>query len=218
LGDWSFAVWHPLERRLFLARDHYGVTALYYYQDAQRFAFASSRKALYTLGVPRRLDELYLAQVLMAWPAYHGERTIDLDICRLPPAHTLTVTPEGIHVRPYWRLEDTPELNLPTFQDYVDGFLEVYTEAVRCRLRSDRLIGATLSGGLDSGSVTALAAHELKHKGQRLMAFTAVPLYEAESFISSDQRFGDESQFAQATASHNKNVDIQFLRSETGLL
>ena len=52
VGDWSFAVWHPAERRLFLARDHYGVTALYYYQDAERFAFASSRKALYALGVP----------------------------------------------------------------------------------------------------------------------------------------------------------------------
>jgi asparagine synthase (glutamine-hydrolysing) len=214
LGDWSFAVWHPAERRLFLARDHYGVTALYYYHDAQRFAFASSRKALYALGAPRRLDELYWAQLLMAWPAYHGERTIDLDLRRLPPAHSLTVTPAGLHVRQYWRLEDTPELHLPTFQDYVDGFLEVYREAVRCRTRSDRPIGVTLSGGLDSGSVAALAARELAEQGKRLAAFTAVPLYDIAPHLQNERTFGDERAYAVATAQFAGTVDVHFLRTE----
>jgi asparagine synthetase B (glutamine-hydrolysing) len=95
LGDWSFAVWHPRERRLFLARDHHGNIALYYLHDGRRFAFASDRKALLALpDVPQRLNELYLAQVLVAWTAYHGPDTIYLDIHRLPPAHAMTVTPE----------------------------------------------------------------------------------------------------------------------------
>lgn len=214
VGDWSFAVWHPAERRLFVARDHYGVTALYYFQDAQRFAFASSRKALYALGAPRRLDELYLAQMLIAWPAYHGERTIDLDLRRLPPAHSLTVTPAGLHVRQYWRLEDTPELHLPTFQDYVDGFLEVYREAVRCRTRSDRPISVTLSGGLDSGSVAALAARALAEQGKRLTAFTAVPLHDIAPYLQTERTFGDERAYAAATAQFAGTVDVHYLRTE----
>ena len=215
LGDWSFAIWNPQTQRLFVARDHHGNTSLYYYQDSIRFLFASSREALLAMGVPRRLNELYLAQVLISWSAYHGERTIDLDIYRLPPAHAMTVTPQETAVHRYWRLEDTPELNLPTFADYVAGFLEVYTEAVNCRLRSSKPIGVTLSGGLDSGSVAALAARTLASKGERLTAFTSVPLYDVQNTVG-PTRFGDETDYAQETAAFYSNIDHQLLNaSET---
>ncbi|NOZ05057.1 MAG: asparagine synthetase B [Chloroflexi bacterium] len=213
LGDWSFAIWNPTERRLFLARDHHGNTALFYHHDAHRFAFASSRKALLALGVPRRLNELYLAQVLVSWPAYHGPTTIDLDIFCLPPAHAMTVTPEQLDVQRYWYLEQTPDLRLSSFDDYVEGFHEVYTEAVRCRLRSYRPIGATLSGGLDSGSVAALAARELRQKGKTLPAFTSVPIGDVSNTVGPN-RFGDETPFAQATARHAGNIALHALTSE----
>jgi asparagine synthase (glutamine-hydrolysing) len=212
LGDWSFAVWHPDERKLFLARDHHGNTSLVYWQQGERFAFASAPQALYAIGAPRRLNELYLAQVLISWPAYHGPQTIDLDIQRLPPAHAMTVTPQGTRVWRYWRLEDTPELRLPGRDDYVQGFLEIYDRAVRDRLRSYRPVGVTLSGGLDSGSVTVLAARELARQGKRLTAFTAVPLYDASQTVG-PQRFGDETHFAAATAAHWANVDHILLDS-----
>lgn len=213
LGDWSFAIWHPAERRLFLARDHYGITSLYYFQDAHRFAFASSRKALYALGAPRRLNELYLAQMLMAWPAYQGQQTIDLDLRRLPPAHALTLSPAGVALQQYWRLEDTPELRLPTFQAYVEGLLEVYNTAVGARLRTNQPVGLTLSGGLDSGSVAALAARQAAAQGQRLAAFTSVPLFDAGPYLRSEQTIGDESSFAAATAHYAGNIDLSLLKS-----
>jgi asparagine synthase (glutamine-hydrolysing) len=212
IGDWSFAVWHPDERKLFIARDHHGNTSLVYWQEGERFAFASDPKALYAMGAPRRLNELYLAQVLISWPAYHGPQTIDLDIQRLPPAHAMTVTPQGTRVWRYWRLEDTPELRLPSREEYVAGFLEVYDRAVRDCLRSHRPIGVTLSGGLDSGSVTALAARALGEQGKRLTAFTAVPLYDTSQTVG-PRRFGDETEFAAATAAHWENVDHHLLDS-----
>ncbi len=114
-GDWAFAAWHPAERELFLARDHFGNTALYYYAGPRVLAFASDRRALLALNLaPIEMDELYLAQVLVSWPAYHGERTIHTPIRRLPPAHCLTVTPERLDLRQYLHLENTPELRLPT--------------------------------------------------------------------------------------------------------
>ncbi len=213
LGDWSFAIWNPQTHRLFVARDHQGNTSVYYFQDAQRFIFASSREALLALGVPRHLNELYLAQVLISWSAYHGERTIDLDIYRLPPAHTMTITPKKTNIWQYWRLEDTPELRLPKFEDYIAAFLEIYGEAVNCRLRSSKPVGVTLSGGLDSGSVTALAARALQQQGKRLSAYTAVPLYDVQNTVGAN-RFGDETEFARATADFYPNIDHHLLTSE----
>lgn len=213
IGDWSFAVWNPQTQRLFVARDHHGNTGLYYFQDAHRFAFASCRDALLALGVPRRLNELYLAKVLVSWSRYPGDETIDLDIRRLPPAHAMTITPEQTAVWQYWRLEDTPTLHLPTFDEYVAGFLEVYGEAVNGRLRSRRPVAVTLSGGLDSGSVAALAARTLHQQGQQLTAYTAVPLYDVQNTVGPN-RFGDETEFAQETAAFHPNIDLQLLNSD----
>ncbi|MBI5715337.1 MAG: asparagine synthetase B [Chloroflexi bacterium] len=225
-GDWAFAAWHPNERKLFLARDHYGNTALYYYADSRLFAFASERKALLALDLPSlEMDELYLAQVLISWPAYHGERTVYKSLRRLPPAHTLTVTPQHLNTQQYWRLEDTPLLHLPKRQDYVEAFREVFDEAVRVRLRvpsspTSNLqspissVAVTLSGGLDSGSVTATAARLLQSTGKRLTAFTSVPLSDTNLYVGKN-RFGDEFPFAQATAQFAGNVDLQPITAST---
>jgi asparagine synthase (glutamine-hydrolysing) len=210
IGDWSFAIWNPQTQRLFVARDPHGNTALYYFQDAHRFAFASCRDALLALGVPRRLNELFLAKVLVSWPHFPGDQTIDLDIHRLPPAHAMTVTPEQTAVYRYWRLEETPELHLPKFEDYVAGFLEVYGEAVNGRLRNSRPVAVTLSGGLDSGSAAALAARTLHQQGKRLTAYTAVPLYDTQNTVGPN-RFGDETEFARETAAFHPNIDWQRL-------
>ena len=215
LGDWALAVWRPRERRLFLARDHHGNTALYYSHTGRRFAFASDRRALLALpDVPRRLNELYLAQVLVVWPAYNGPDTVYLDIHRLPPAHAMTVTPEGVRVWRYWRLEDTPDIRLQTADAYVEAFLDVFRQAVHCRLRSYRAVGVTLSGGLDSGAVTALAARALAQQGKTLAALTSVPMYDVTNTVAV-QRFGNEWPFAAATAHHAGNVEHIAIRAES---
>lgn len=212
LGDWSFAAWHPADNKLFIARDHFGNTSLYYYADPQRFAFASSRKALIALGIPRRLNEFFLACVLVSWSAHNGDQTIELDLHRLPPAHTLTAQTGSIQTNLYWRLEETPELRLKNPRDYADGLLSAYDRAVRDRLRSRTEVGASLSGGLDSGSTVLLAARALKERGRRLRAYTSVPMYQLgtrEEYV-----FGDELPFAQAVASSAGNVDLIEIRAE----
>ena len=198
-GDWSFAVWHPKERRLFLARDHFGITSLYYYAGEEVFAFASSRKALLSLNLaPVEMDELYLGQILVSWFAYHGERTIHKPIRRLPPAHTLTVTSASLDKRIYWRLEDTQPLRLKKREDYVAAFLEVWDEAVRARLRAVGPIACTLSSGLDSGAVTATSAHLSRGENREIHAYTSVPIYNTDGFLG--DRYGDEFPNASAAA------------------
>ena len=215
-GDWSFAAWHPTERRLVLARDHFGNTALYYYADPRIFVFASSRRAILSLNLaPVEIDELYLAQLLVSWSAYHGERTIHFPIKRLPPAHFLTVTPERLETRCYWRLEDTAELNLPRRRDYAEAFREIFEQAVVARLRLPDMSGAgdtggiavSLSGGLDSGSVAITAARLLRAENKRLYAFTSVPMADSRDYLNK-RNFGDEFSLAQATAQAAGTIDL----------
>lgn len=213
LGDWSFAIWHPAERKLFLARDHHGNTSLCFWRHGHQWAFASDPLALHAAGAPRRLNELFLGQLLITWPAYHGKQTIDLDIERLPPAHAMSVTPEGVASWRYWVLEDTPIEHRRDPREYAEDFLSTYRQATEARLRSLRPIGVTLSGGLDSGSVTALAASALADRNERLTAFTAVPRYDAQAGVGA-RHFGDETQLASATAARFNNIDHVFLNSE----
>lgn len=225
-GDWSFAAWHPAERKLFLARDHFGNTSLYYHIDERVFAFASDIQALLDLNLtPVAMDELYLAQVLVSWPAYHGERTIHSPLKRLPPAHSLCVTCDRVEIDQYWFLEQTPILRLPHRNDYVEAFREVFDKAVRCRLREPDMpsvqsasgagrsrVGTTLSGGLDSSSVTATAAAFLRERGMILPAYTSVPLYDTKPYVG--KNFGDEFPFAQATAKMAGNVDLLPIKAQ----
>ena len=198
-GDWALAAWHERERRLFLARDHFGQTAMYYVVDREQFVFASSRHALTSLGyVKRDIDELYLAQVLISWPAYHGHGTVYSSLRRLPPAHALTVTPERFAVRRYWDMREVSELRLRRRADYVEALREMFDVAVTARLRSTAPVGVTLSGGLDSGSVTATAAHVAQSSAPPMVAFSSVPVYDTEPYVG--RRFGDELPFAETTA------------------
>ena len=209
-GDWSFAVWHPTAQRLFLARDQLGQTALYYHANHKYIAFASGRKALLALDPElRAIDDLYMAQVLLSWPVYHGQHTVHRHIKRLPPAHTLTATPHQLCRTCYWHVGDIQTLPLRSREEAAEGLLYHFEQAVASRLRANGPIGVTLSGGLDSGAVTALAA-ALTPMKQSLTAYTSRLI--GESHVNNERRFGNEWELAAASATFaqvNRHHPIQ---------
>ncbi len=175
LGDFAFAVWDRRRQVLFCARDHLGVKPFFYYHSGQTVIFGSEIKALLCLAeVPRRLNEVkvadYLSDVLQdkAITFYKG-------ILRLPPGHCLTASRKGVSLREYWSLDPSRELRLGSDDEYDEAFREVFTEAVRCRVRSVLPLGSTLSGGLDSSSITCVARQLLQQNGNHpLQTFSAV--------------------------------------------
>lgn len=212
-GDWHFAVWHIKEQKLFLARDHIGNTGISYIQGLGFFAFGSCKKALLALpDVHKRPNLLRVAQVLTSWPG-DGVLTAYEGIHRLPSAHCLTVYKRELKIKRYWFAENSPEIRFLSDEDYIEAFLEQYGRAVRARLRANSPVGSTLSGGLDSGSVSVLAARELAKKGQRLAAYTSVPLMDVSPWAPSG-RIGNESALAMATATHAGNIDINWIKAE----
>ena len=72
----------------------------------------------------------------------------------------------GIRLHRYWALRMPPELRLKSDNEYAEAFLNIFEVAVKCRLRSADEVGAMLSGGLDSGSVSAVAAEILARNGR----------------------------------------------------
>ena len=177
LGDYAFAVWDPRTRQLFAARDPMGMRQLLYaHLPGRLFAFATEARAVLAApGVPRRIDEGRIADFLDDHESSDFTSTFFQGVLRLPPAHALSVGPSGLTLRRYWSPLPEPELRLGSDQAYADAFLAVFTEAVRCRLRGAGPVGSMLSGGMDSGSVVAVASRLLAAEGRGpLPTFSAV--------------------------------------------
>lgn len=178
LGDFAFALFDPRQQRMMLARDHTGMRPLYYHHSPHGpLVFASEARAVLASGlVPRHLNEGRIADFLVGQlEGYDKVSTFFEEVHRLAPAHRLLVSPERTRLERYWRPEPQPELRLADDQAYVDAFLEVFTESVRCRLRSPDAVGSMLSGGMDSGSVVAVARRLLQESGQPpLKTFSAI--------------------------------------------
>jgi asparagine synthase (glutamine-hydrolysing) len=169
LGDFAFAIWDPKRRAMFCARDQFAVRPFYYHHGPGRlFAFASQPRAILAVPrVPYQISEGRVADFLtgeLEWIDYTS--TFFEGVFRLPPAHAVTVTPEGISMRRYWTLEPGPELRLPSNEAYAEALRAVFTEAVRSRLRATGPVGSMLSGGLDSSSVVAVARELVSAEGR----------------------------------------------------
>jgi len=176
LGDFVFVIWDSRHRRFFCARDPFGIKHFYYHFSPQkRFVFASEAKAIFCVpGIERKLNELSIADHLL--PYYEDRVTTPFkEIQRLPAAHSLTVSEKGIQFCKYWHPDLSRERRLNSSDEYAEEFREIFSEAVRCRLRTAYPVGTMLSGGLDSSSIACVASDELRaHNRGPLHTFTGV--------------------------------------------
>lgn len=157
VGDFAFAVWDGRRRRLFCARDFLGIRPFYYHADGRTFRCASELSALFAdPEVDQEPNEGLIAEHLACAVTNHAE-TLYRGVFRLAPAHALVAGPDGIRITRYWDGNPGTEIRYRTDAEYAEHFLEVFREAVRCRLRSHGPVAAELSGGLDSSSVVGTA-------------------------------------------------------------
>jgi len=175
LGDFAFAIWDARKQTLFCARDHFGVKPFYYYSSSRAFMFATEIKALLCIPeVPHKLNEVKVAHYLIALLGDNNS-TFYQDIFRLPAGHRMTVRSSGTLIQSYWKLDQNRDIRLASDTEYAEAFREIFTEAVRCRLRSAFSIGSYLSGGLDSSSIACTARNFLQEKGcTPLHTFSAI--------------------------------------------
>lgn len=155
IGDFAFAIWDARERKLYCARDQFGVKSLYYARVANCFVFSNTLNCLRRHpAVSATLNDLAIADFLLFGLNRDSATTTFQDIARLPGSHSLSVSAEQLKVRRYWSLPADVHLSYKHLGDYTERFRELLAESVKDRLRTDR-VAVELSGGLDSTTVAA---------------------------------------------------------------
>src|SRR5262245_46654260 len=194
-GPFAVAIWNPVTRSLTLARDYLGLNVAMWHKAKNFFAFASMPSGLFALDeVPRELCEEKLADFFVLNHADHTT-TIYRNVFRVPPACFIRVNVDGgIDQHRYWSAADIKPVRHSSDVAYADGLRECLDKAVRRQMRSIHPVGCLLSGGLDSSSVSVLAARALAERNQRLIAFTGVPRPGFDSAIP-DGCYADETPF-----------------------
>ena len=199
-GMWSFALYDALNKRLFCARDRFGIKPFYYYWDGTTFRFASEIKALLeSEEIPRRANSAIVYDYLAHRLLDHTDQTFFASILQLPSGHALRLDLSGLRTHEYYTLGYNPELGHFDEHDarrFADEFRERFTDSIRLHLRTDVTLGSCLSGGLDSSSIVCTSNQLIFGKegvsrtivGDRQKTFTAT---------SSDARFSEE-QFVQS--------------------
>jgi len=174
LGDFSFAIWDGYEQSLFCVRDHIGICPFYYYIDDKKFIFASEIKAIGVHPfIPKRPNEERIADFL-ANIVTEKFSTFYKNIYRLPPGHCLKVRMSKFEIWQYHEIVAEEYLHRNSEDEYEEEFCEIFSNAVKCRIRSAYPVGAELSGGLDSSSVVCCANEFSDLLPEKLHTFSAV--------------------------------------------
>lgn len=154
-GMWSFAIWDRRQRRLFLARDRFGVKPLYVL-IRERVAFASELKAFLHLD---SFEPVADSQTIAARLANNFDDGVLLrGVERLPAGHCLVVTPEGTQRQRWWNLTNHLIAVPSDLSAQAEEFRELLFDACRLCLRGDDIKATSLSGGLDSAALVGSIA------------------------------------------------------------
>lgn len=206
-GIFAFALWDDRDRILRLVRDPLGQRPLFYHQGPGRLMFASMVKGLHALPDVIRAPDVEQLRDHLALLPHSGSRSFFAGIDRVEPGGMLRFHADGRVETINWY--DRTRNRSPRFnraEDYVNAFRDLFDRAVADALRTDGTVACHLSAGRDSGLVTVTAAAQLARRGQRLAAYTHVPLPGAV-LSSGPNRIGDEGPGAARTASLHDNID-----------
>lgn len=189
-GMFAFAIWDQQEKIIFCARDRFGEKPFYYtwLPKEHEFIFASEMKALWSAGVPKKMDnEMLLNYLTLGWVQnpVNKQQTFYEDILSLPPSHYLLYKfqPNNepyLTVKSYWDIDKESQVTNRS-EDFVQQhFLELFTNSVKRRLRSDVTIGSSISGGLDSSAIAAIVNKLINGTGKQKTFSAVFPGFEKD--------------------------------------
>ena len=170
-GIFAFAVWEPAERRLFAARDRMGVKPLFYTIRHGAFLFASEIKGLLAHPwVEAEADKESVLELMLLGPGRTPGSGVFRGIRELLPGERAVFDDSGLRLDRYWRL--TAREHRENEADTAAHVRWLVTDAIKRQLVSDVPLGTFLSGGLDSGIISAVANRQMKSEGRRLLTFS----------------------------------------------
>lgn len=199
VGMFAFLLWDESRRRLLAVRDRFGVKPLYYGHAGETLVVASEIKALHAAGVPGRPDEVTWATYLGRGAHDESERTFWEGVRSVPAGGVLEWREDGLSHRRWYDLAERvgQELDERPIQAVEDEYLDLLTQSVGLRFRSDVAVGVNLSGGLDSAILLELV--------QRTQGDTSAVA--AFTFTTGDPRY-DELPWVQRMLAHTHHPSV----------
>jgi asparagine synthase (glutamine-hydrolysing) len=169
-GMFAVGAYNTQDNAIYLSRDRYGVKPLYYWFTGDELVFASEVKAIiahpkYKRGINLgALNEYFTFQNMFTF------QTLFKDVSMLPPANTVRVDKSSTYVKhqSWWDFDFSNTDESMSFQDAKEETERLFKQAVARQMAADVPVGSYLSGGMDSGSIAAIASQHVP----RLTTFT----------------------------------------------
>lgn len=162
-GMFAIAIWDQRNQKLFLARDRVGKKPLYYAIVDNSLIFSSEMKSLLLKKEISRELNYNSIDDFLAYQYIPAPNTIFKNINKLEAGTYLTCQNGKIEKKKYWELDYEPKMNI-SLKDAKDEFINLFNDAVKCRLESDVPLGCFLSGGIDSSAVVAFMRKNITDK------------------------------------------------------
>ena len=181
-GMFAFAVWDTRQQLLLLARDRIGIKPLYYAKGPKGLAFGSELKVLLADGsLSREVNPIAVAEYFQHL-SVPGNLSIYKSVKKLEPATVLLYRNGAVRFRRYWQVQPDPDDAVPE-SEWVERLRDHLRDAVQCHMIADVPVGGFLSGGLDSGGMTAIMAQSAR---QPIRTFTVGFMDKAGRFDERD--------------------------------
>jgi len=159
-GMFALALWDRKEKNLLLARDRYGIKPMYYARQGNNFAFGSEQKAITANpAIKRTLNKPALLEYFTFQNIFTDQTLLeDIHILKAGQYATLNTQTSTLNTHQYWDYRFREPDHPASKQEYLEELDRLFKQAVNRQLVSDVELGSYLSGGMDSGSITAIAA------------------------------------------------------------
>lgn len=203
-GMFAVGAWNTREKVLYLSRDRFGVKPLYYWFNGKTLVFASEIKAIIKHPDYQKDVDLGALNEYFTFQNMFTYRTLFKGVTMLPQANTVKVTPDCTFIKheSWWDYDFSEPDNSMTFEEAREETLRLFEQSVKRQMIADVPVGSYLSGGMDSGSITAVASTHVN----RLSTFTCG--FDMSEVSGREANF-DERRDAELMANHFKTEHFQ---------
>lgn len=199
VGFFAFAIYDTQEQELVLCRDRYGIKPLLYYQDEDKFVFASELKSVVAYNTPQVLDKASVQQYFQ-FNYVPPQHSIYEHIHKLNPGTFIKIKNKQVDQRSYYQLPSATSTYRNSYDQAVGRFKELMEQAVVDRLVADVPLGAFLSGGLDSSIITGIAAQHYDNLHTFSIGFEGLSVFdESEYALAAAKQFNTRHHVFQLT-------------------
>jgi asparagine synthase (glutamine-hydrolysing) len=211
-GDWAFAIYDYSKESLFIAKDLFGYSAVFYTKSGGHYYFSSLTDCLSNISLLK--NEINFNQLFRQSIPYVGPSLNEtlLKVVYSIEAGTYSLIDLNLNEEKF-KFVDLNNLPVIKFRDELDYshlLSSFFSQSVRSKIRGWNSVGVFLSGGLDSTAVAYFVLKELHYRGDILKSFTSFPFYLSE-ISEKHLKVANEVPLVKSFAREHENIETYFL-------